>query len=168
LLEQAEHLAQETPARPAAPNAKEVQARLDRLAEAYADGVVSKTAYERKRDELRTLLARSTAMPAPQVVGAETLIPLLKDLPTLLMQATNAERRAVVRELVTHVYVQRSVVMAIRPTKIAAALFEAAAMNHRDDWLKFCNWWAGWGSNRRSDTPYTLLLPRRIATYRGT
>src|SRR5689334_13129618 len=29
-------------------------------------------------------------------------------------------------------------------------------------------WWAGWGSNRRSDTPYTLLLPRRIATYRGT
>jgi hypothetical protein len=95
-------------------------------------------------------------------------VPLLRDLPTLLMAATHAERRAVVRELVTQVYVQRSVVMAIRPTKIAAALFEAAAMDHRDEWLKRVLWWAGWGSNRRSDTPYTLLLPRRIATYRGT
>jgi len=144
LLEQAEQLAQETPTRPAEPNAKEVQARLDRLGEAYADGVVSKAAYERKRDELRTLLARSAATPAPKAVGVETLVPLLKDLPTLLMQATNAERRAVVRELVTHVYVQRSVVMALRPTKIAAALFEAAANDHRDEWLKRVFWWAGW------------------------
>jgi hypothetical protein len=41
-------------------------------------------------------------MPTLQAVSTETLIPLLKDLPTLLMQATSAERRAVVRELVTH------------------------------------------------------------------
>jgi hypothetical protein len=36
------------------------------------------------------------------------------------------------RELITQVYVQRNVVMAIRPTKIAAGLFEAAATDHQD------------------------------------
>lgn len=149
LLERAEQLAQETPTRPAAPSAAEIQARLDRLGEAYADGVVSKPAYERKRDELLALMARSAATPAPQDVGAEMLMSLLKDLPTLLMAATNAERRAVVRELVTQVYVQRSVVMAIRPTKIAAALFETAASDHRDEWLKRVFWWAGWVSGRQ-------------------
>jgi site-specific DNA recombinase len=146
LLEQAKRLAQEAPTQPAAPSATEIQARLNRLGEAYADGVVNKAVYERKRDELLALLARSAAMPAPQAVGVETLVPLLKDLPTLLMQATNSERRAVVRELVTHVYVQRSVVMAIRPTKIAAVSNKAAAMDHRDEWLKFVRWWAGWVS----------------------
>ncbi len=149
LLELAERLAQETPARTAAPSAAEVRARLARLGDAYTDGVVSKVAYERKRAELRTLLARSAATPAPQAVGVEALVPLLRDLPTLLMAATHAEQRAVVREFVTQVYVQRSVVMAIRPTKIAATLFEAAAMDHRDEWLKRVFWWAGWGSNPR-------------------
>jgi hypothetical protein len=95
----------------------EIQARLDRLGEAYADGVMIKMAYEQNRDELRTLLARSVATPASQAIGAETILPLLRDLPALLMAATNSERRAVVRELATQVYVQRSVVMASRPTK---------------------------------------------------
>lgn len=153
LIEQAERLAQERPARPLMPSAAEVQGRLDRLGEAYADGGMSKAAYERKRDELLALMARSAAMPAPQIVGAETLVPLLNDLPALLMAATNSERRAVVRELITHVYVQRSVVMAIRPTKIAAALFEAAANDHRDEWLKRVFWWARWASTLRNE-PY--------------
>jgi hypothetical protein len=154
LLEQAERLAHEAPAQPGAPSTAEIQARLNRLGEAYADGVVNKATYERKRDELLTLLARSAATPAPQAVGIDTILPLLRDLPTLLMAATNSERRAVVRELVTQVYVQRNVVMAIRPTKIAAALFEAAATDHRDEWLKFVRWWAGWGSGL---DPHTLV-----------
>jgi hypothetical protein len=154
LLEQAERIAQETPTRPAEQSMSDVQSKLERLGEAYADGVVSKAAYERKRDELRALLARSAAMPAQPLPGVETIVPLLRDLPTLLMAATNSERRAVVRELVTHVYVQRSVVMALRPTKIAAALFEAAAMDHRDEWLKRVFWWAGWGSGL---DPHTLV-----------
>jgi hypothetical protein len=107
---------------------------------------MSKAAYERKRDDL---MARSAAPPARRVVGVEAILPLLRDLPALLIAATNSERRAVVRELVTQVYVQRSVVMAIRPTKIATALFEAAATDHQDEWLKFVRWWAGWGSNPR-------------------
>jgi hypothetical protein len=108
------------------------------LGEAHADGVVSKATYERKRDNLRTLLARSAAMPAPQAVGVETIVPLLRNLPILLMQAINRERRTVVRELVTQVYVQRSVVMAIRPTKIAAALFLAAATESPGRMVKTC------------------------------
>jgi hypothetical protein len=103
---------------------------------------------------IAALLARSAATSAPQAVGVETLVPLLRDLPTLLLAATNAERRAVVRELVTQVYVQRSVVMALRPTKIAAALFEAAVSDHRDEWLKRVFWWAGWGSGL---DPHTLV-----------
>jgi hypothetical protein len=79
------------------------------------------------------------------------------------MAATNAERCAVILELVSQVYVQRSAVMAIRPTKIAAALFEAAAIDHRGEWLKRVFWWAGWAPGTRSDTPYALLHPRRVA-----
>ena len=46
--------------RPAAPSTAEVQARLDHLSEAYAEAVVSKAAYVRKRDELLVLMARAS------------------------------------------------------------------------------------------------------------
>jgi hypothetical protein len=58
LLDYAERLVREASPQTPTPSAVEVQARLDRLGEAYADGVVSRAAYERKRDELLTLLAR--------------------------------------------------------------------------------------------------------------
>ena len=93
----------------------------------------------------------------------DALRPLLRESPVLRIEATNAERRAVVPELVSHVYVQRNVDMAIRPTKIAAASNKAAATNHRDEWLRFVRKWAGWAPGPRSDTLYTLLHPRRVA-----
>jgi hypothetical protein len=101
------------------------------------------------------------------VLGGRQYVPLLRDLPTLLVVAPNPERRAVVRERITQVYVQCSVVMAIRPKKIAAALFEAAAMDHRDEWLKRVFWWAGWGSTLRNEPFLTSLFeqlkaPRRF------
>jgi hypothetical protein len=93
---------------------------------------VNKATYERKRDELLTLLAQSAATPAPRAVSFDSIVPLLQDLPTLLM-AAKSERRAIMSELVTQVYVKRNAVIAIRPTKIAAPLFEAAATDHRDE-----------------------------------
>jgi hypothetical protein len=82
------------------------------------------------------------------------LLPLLHEMPTLLAEATRGERRAIVRELVTEVYVRRSMVLAIRPTNIAAALFTAAANDHRDEWLKRVWKWAGRGSGL---DPHTLV-----------
>lgn len=86
---------------------------------------------------------------------------LLSDMLNLLGQAMLEERHAVVEEVLGVIYLRPHQVMAVRPVESYAPLLRAAR-------LKIIGWWAGWASTRRSDTPYTLLLPRRIAHYRGT
>lgn len=81
------------------------------------------------------------------------MLELLKDLPTLLREATNAERRLVLREFVTEVYGRGDEVIALRPTRLADGLFQAAA--GRSEWLKMC----GSGPGGRLTRATTRCLP---------
>ncbi len=57
----------------------------------------------------------------------------LQDIPALLNEATPAERQQMISQLLTQVYGKRSGLVALRPTRIAAPLFVAAAQSQA--WL---------------------------------
>lgn len=60
---------------PPAVDAEAIRAQLERLGEAYADGVLSKARYEQRRDALRVQLAAAPATPAaPDLDGALALL----------------------------------------------------------------------------------------------
>src|SRR5262245_25178933 len=69
-----------------------------------------------------------------------------------LAEATHAERRAIVRELVTEVYLRRREVIAVRPTRLAERLVTSAVGCAA--FLPCVRNWAGWGS---SLDPHTLV-----------
>ena len=53
----------------------------------------------------------------------------LRDIPALLVEATAQERRQILGQLVTGVYLRASGVLALRPTKIGEPLLFAAAQS---------------------------------------
>lgn len=157
-------LAQQTQrqAQPALVDRAKLEARLKRLQRLYLDGAIDDVEYERERTNIQAQLSTVTMpLAVPVVPDVRAAAAQLADLPTLLRTAEPADARAILAEVLDVVYLMPHAAMAVRPTtKLAPFLRELR--------LKCHLWWAGWGSNRRSDTPYTLLLPRRIATYRGT
>jgi hypothetical protein len=134
-----------------------LEAKLKRLARLYQDGMIDDTAYERDRDAIRSkLTTASTSLPFADLCTVATG---LGDFPALLNEATTEERRAVLVQLVDQVYLKHDAVLGIRPTLRAWPLMHAVYAQS----LHSVVWWAGWAPGTRSDTPYTLLHPRRVA-----
>ena len=120
-----------------------LDAKLKRLARLYQDGMIDDTVYERDRDALRAKLATaSTSLPFADL---RTVATLLGDLPALLKEATNEERRAVLIQLIDQVYLKHDAILGIRPTLRAWPLMHAVYAQS----LHSVIWWAGWGSNPR-------------------
>ena len=66
----------------------------------YQDGLIDDRTYERDRDALR---AQLTVTPLPRsTADLRTVAALLCDLPVLLQEATVAERRAVLVQLMSN------------------------------------------------------------------
>jgi hypothetical protein len=109
----------------------DVEAKLKRLARAYADGAYSDVEYETKRAALLAIQEPPPEVPRQDDDG-RALLALIANLPTLLTETTNEHRQAILRELVTEVYGRKDALLALRPTRLAEALFQAAA--ERTDW----------------------------------
>jgi hypothetical protein len=120
-----------------------LEAKLKRLARLYQDGLIDDTRYERDRDAIRAQL--STAMMPLPYADLGVVATLLGDIPRLLKEATNEERRAVLIQLVDQVYLTHDAVLGIRPTLRAWPLMHAVYAQ----FLHSVTWWAGWGSNPR-------------------
>lgn len=118
---------------PPPPAPPDMDERLRRLARAYADGAFSDAEYERRRAAILATPPPSLPVAAPRV-DIDAAISLLNDLPRLWSVATEAERRALLGQLVTHIYARRHEVYAIRPTALAApmltVIWEHRAMSH--------------------------------------
>jgi hypothetical protein len=134
-----------------------LEAKLKRLARLYQDELIDDTAYERDRDALRAKL--TIASPSLPLTDLRPVATLLGNLPELLKEATTEERRAILVHLVDQVYLKHGTVLGIRPTLRAWPLMHAVYAQS----LQSVGWWAGWAPGTRSDTPYTLLHPRRVA-----
>lgn len=140
-------------ARPPAPDARDVETKLRRLARAYADGAYSDEEYDARRG---ALLGTLDAPPVPAERRVDAILQLLENIPELLAEATNEERRPVVQQLVSEVYARRREVMAIRPTLQGEAFFRAAQAAG-EEWLKCMRGWAG---RAPAPHPHTLLIQR--------
>jgi hypothetical protein len=100
-----------------------VIAELRKLKHAFLAERISAADYELQR---AALLARGAAEPNVEQV--------LRDLPAVLAEATQAERRAALRQLVTEIYAKRDRLLAFRPTWLAEGLLLAAAES--EEWLR--------------------------------
>lgn len=112
-------------ARPATPVGHELELR--RLKQQFLADQIGAAAYEERRAEL---LAQKPPQAAP--IDDSAVLALIGALPTLLERATPGERRAVLGQLLSGVYARRKAVLAFRPTRLAYALFSAAAAT--PDW----------------------------------
>lgn len=87
---------------PPAVDAAAVQAQLERLGEAYADGTMSKARYEQRRDTLRAQFAAApVSVPAPDLDGA---LKTLEQMPQVIAAASLDERKDLVRAVFSHVW----------------------------------------------------------------
>jgi len=100
-----------------------LEAKLKRLARLYQDGPIDDRRYEQDRDAIRAQLTKAT-IPLP-FADLSSIATLLGDLPGLLKEATNEERRAVLVQLVDQVYLTHDAVLGIRPTLRAWPLMHA-------------------------------------------
>jgi hypothetical protein len=112
--------------------------------------LIDDSTYERDRDAIRTKLASATVSLPFADLG--TVAALLNDLPELLKEATNEERRAVLVQLVDQVYLRHDAVLGIRPTLRAWPLMQAVYA----EFLQSVGWWAGWAYPHRTRTRIAL------------
>lgn len=128
LLDIARRLLAEQAPMPQAPDVNQIEQKLKRLARAYADGAYDDLDYEQKRASLLAQLQTAPARPTP-IADIEAVLAALRDIPALLVEATAQERRQILGQLVTGVYLRASGVLALRPTKIGEPLLFAAAQS---------------------------------------
>lgn len=126
-----------------------IEQRLARLARAYGDGAYTDEEYTERRTALLVQLT-----PTPHAVDRDAIGSLLRDLPSLIDEATAAERRAIVGQLLTQVYAWRGDVLALRPTRAAEVFFQVADV---DRWLTIVR--TGVRSASNAVTPHWLKVP---------
>ena len=156
LVEQARVLIeQQTP--PVAAPVRALDTALKKLKADFLADVISAVEYEAQR---AALLAQPAPAPArtPAPVDSTAVLRLVGDLPTLLVEASPQHRRAVVRELLSEVWIDRRRVIAVRPTRAAAALGAAAAAY--GDFNLVASSWAGWASSTRAYTKVKTVWMR--------
>lgn len=113
-------LAKSAPTLRAVPNR---DTELRRLKQDFLSERISAAEYEAQR---RAFLQEAPAMLTPADDPA-VLRALLNNVPVLLQYATNVQRRAILQQFITEVYVRQKAVLAFRPTRLAETLFQAAA-----------------------------------------
>jgi site-specific DNA recombinase len=120
-----------------------LEARIKRLGRLYEDGLKTEGEYERELASLRAQLAAAPVAAPFDDLGAVAAV--LGDLSGVFAEASVAERRAVLMQLVDQVYLKRDAVLALRPTLRAWPLMQVAYERSSQSVTE----WAGWGSNPR-------------------
>jgi hypothetical protein len=82
-----------------------ITAKLERLGETYADGVLSKEKYQQQRKALIDQLEEAWLVQPPRP-SAEAVLSVVESLPELLAQATPAETRALLKPAISHQVLQ--------------------------------------------------------------
>jgi len=100
-----------------------ITAKLERLGEIYADGVLSKEKYQQQRKALMDQLAEEALPMQPLGPSAEAVLSAVMNLPQLLAHASPAEARAVLAPALSHVWVEDKNIRAITPTLAFRPLF---------------------------------------------
>jgi site-specific DNA recombinase len=126
---------------------KKIEEQIRRLGRLYEAGLKTDTEFEAELAALHTQLATAQSTSSEHVPDLQRATELLNDVPKLIAQATDQERRALLVEVFDDIYLTPHQAMAVRPaaayTDILKALDQSSAFN------QMFVWWAGWGSNPR-------------------
>jgi site-specific DNA recombinase len=119
-------------AQPASGQARDMvklEAQLERLKELYELGDLEKADYLRKRKRVQDQLARATPPPT-RTLDITRALDLLSSMSALLDGATLLQQRAVIQQVLTMIWIEKSAVTAIRPAH-SYAIFVAAMWQKR-------------------------------------
>ncbi len=140
LLDQVRRLLEQEQ-RPTLPPIRAIDQELKKLKAAFLADQINAAVYEQRR---AVLLAEPLPEPTQRpAIDPDALLALVADLPTLLREAPAQHKRAIVRELLSEVYLRKRRVIALRPTRLAEAL-GSAATQHMTALNEGANSWAGW------------------------
>lgn len=139
--------------RPSAPPIRQIDQQLKKLKQAFLGDEISAADYEAQR---AALIAQPLPTPeATPIEDREAVLNLVGDLPTLLIEASAQHRQAIVRQLISEAWIKRRRVIALRPTRLAASLAEAASRSTVINAM--VSNWAGWAS--ALDASYRVYDP---------
>lgn len=99
-------------------------ARLERLGEVYADGLLSREKYQQQRMAIQAQLDAADPQ-QPTEPDLATVLALLRDVPALIREAGREEARAIVAPMLARVWVEQGQLVAITPTAAFRPLFVA-------------------------------------------
>lgn len=99
-------------------------AEIERWGEAYARGAIGKAKFERTIADLQAKMAEAPS--TPRQPNLAEVAGLLSQFAQLIDAANLVERRAIVRQLFSKIWVQRHEVVAITPTSLYLPLVAAA------------------------------------------
>ncbi len=93
---------------------RSIERELRDLKRQFLDEQISAATYEERRAAL--LAEQEAAVIAPAGPSLEVLLALLNDLPTLLRTATRDEGRAIIRPVLSHIWIRDKGIQAVTPT----------------------------------------------------
>ena len=101
-------------ATPESARAEALSEQMERLKDMYQMGDLDRTDYVRRRERLQRQLDQATPQPTRQL-DIERAIRLHSDMPSLIESAGPAQRCALLRQVVTTIWVEKFAVTAIKP-----------------------------------------------------
>ncbi len=108
----------------------QIEAQIERLAEAYADGALSRERYQQKLAELRNQLNTGERVERPRTLDESAAMALLSNVGTVAATASAAERRELMAAVVTKVWIQERRIVGISPRAELYPLLLAACAAH--------------------------------------
>jgi hypothetical protein len=103
---------------------RSVAEELRKLRQLFLDGTISVDEFRAREQALQS--EQPVVAPRPSTVALDTVMPLFKNLSVLISESSPEHRQAIVRAFIAEAYVRKDRLVALRPTKTAAPLWEAA------------------------------------------
>jgi len=134
-------------------DSKKIEEQIRRLGRLYEAGLKTDAEFKAELAALHTRLAATQTTSSERVPDLQRATAILNDVPKLIAQATDQERRALLVEVFDDIYLTPHQAMAVRPaaayTDILKALDQSSAFN------QMFVWWAGWAYSHRTRTRIT-------------
>lgn len=105
------------------PDTAQLAAQLERLKELYELGDLDRAAYLQRRGRIQAQIEQVAPTPI-RTLDVSRAMTLLGDMSALLDTATSAQQRALIQQVLTMIWIEKSAVTAIRPAHSYALLVE--------------------------------------------
>jgi hypothetical protein len=127
-------------------DSKKIEEQIRRLGRLYEARLKTDAEFETELAALHTQLAATQTTGTERVLDIHQATKVLNDVPKLIAQATDQERRALLVEVFDDIYLTPHQAMAVRPAAAYAGILKA--LDQSSAFNQMFVWWAGWVSGR--------------------